>query len=76
MAAVLGPGAPPAQLEIAGAWLEPGRIRNLEGLIAIRWPRRIAHAVAEWLRHYQRASAVLQLEGDSLVFRASLRRKN
>jgi hypothetical protein len=76
MAAVLGPGAPPAQLEIAGAWLEPGRIRNLEGLIAIRWPRRIAHAVAEWLRRYQRAALVLQLEGDSLVFRASLRRKN
>src|SRR4029079_11082617 len=72
MSAVLGGGKPPDALEIAFAALEPARIRNLEALIAIRFPRKIAHAVAEWLRHYRRASAVLQLEGDSLVFRAAL----
>ncbi len=75
MAAVLGPGAPPAALEIAAAHLEPPRIRNLEALIAIRLPRKIAHAVAEWLHRYRAADAVLQLEGDSLEFRAALHRK-
>ena len=73
MAAVLGPGQQPEHLEIAGAWLEPRRIRNLEALLAIRFPRRTAQAVATWLHKYQRASAVLQLEGDSVVFRGSLR---
>ncbi len=76
MSAVLGPGTPPAELEIAAARLEPPRIRNLEALIAIRFPRKTAHAVAEWLHRYRLASAVLQLEGDSLVFRSALRRKN
>jgi len=72
MSAVLGSGTVPSALEIAFAQLEPPRIRNLEALIAIRFPRRTAHAVAEWLHRYRRASAVLQLEGDSLVFRAAL----
>ena len=76
MAAVLGPGAAPAALEIAFGWLEPRRIRNLEALLAIRLPRRTAQAVASWLRRYQRASAVLELEGDSVVFRGTLRRGN
>jgi hypothetical protein len=75
MAAVLGPGAAPGNLEIAGAWLEPPRIRNLEALLAIRFPRRTAQAVATWLQKYQRASAVLDVEGDSLVFRGLLRRR-
>ena len=75
MAAVLGPGSAPAHLEIAGAWLEPPRIRNLEALLAIRFPRRTAQAVATWLQKYQRASAVLEVEGDSLVFRGLLRRR-
>ena len=73
MAAVLGPGQAPEHPEIAGAWLEPPRLRNLEALLAIRFPRRTAQAVATWLQKYQRASAVLQLEGDSVVFRGSLR---
>jgi len=76
MAAMLGRGTPPEHLEVAGAWLEPPRIRNLEALLAIRFPRRTAHAVATWLQHYQRVTAVLQLEGDSLVFRGGLRRRN
>ena len=74
MAAMLGPGTLPEHLEIAGAWLEPPRIRNLGSLLAIRFPRRTAQAVATWLQRYQRVSAVLQLEGDSLVFRGGLRR--
>lgn len=73
MAAMLGPGTRPAHLEIAGAWLEPARIRNLEALLAMRWPRRIAQEVAAWLRRYQKTSAVVALEADSLVFRAALR---
>jgi hypothetical protein len=75
MAAMLGGGARPAHLEIAGAWLEPARLRNLEALLALRWPRRIAQHMAAWLRRYQRTSAVVSLEADSLVFRAALRRR-
>ncbi len=74
MAAILGGGAKPAELEVAGAWLAPKRIRNLAALLAIRWPRRTAQSVATWLQRYQRVTVVLQLEGDSLVFRGGLRR--
>jgi hypothetical protein len=31
--------------------------------------------MASWFRAYQRASAVLELEGDSVVFRGALRRR-